>query len=120
MYVLMYPGSNDDYKRYNAGDYTRLKWVFLPICFYNMNGVGQSIPDNGFIPDNYRPDDLYNDFGTQEDNIKACLTHIVTGQFPEIPAKHGYLTRSSAGKKIDLTEEAINPAYGLYTVMPKF
>ena len=120
MYVLMYPGSNDDYKRYNAGDYTRLKWVFLPICFYNMNGVGQSIPDNGFIPDNYRPDDLYNDFGPQEDNIKACLTHIVTGKFPEIPAKHGYLTRSSAGKKIDLAEEAINPAYGLYTVMPKF
>ncbi len=120
MYVLMYPGSNEDYKRYNANDYSLLQWVFLPICFYNMNGINQFIPDNGFIPDNYRPDDLYHDFGPQEDNIKACLTHIVTGQFPELPPKHGYLTRSSSRKKIDLTEETLNPAYGLYTVMPKF
>ena len=119
MYVLMYPGSNDDYKKYNAGDFTKLKWVFLPICFYNMNGIGQSIPDDGFIPDNYRPDDLYHDFGVEEDNIKACLTHIVTGAFPSLPFPHGYTTRSSSHGRIDLTEETTNPAYGLYTVMPK-
>lgn len=120
MYVLMYPGSNDDYKRYNANDYSRLKWVFLPICFYNNNGNGEPIPDNGFIPDNYRPDDLYHDFGVEEDNIKACLTHLVSGSFPELPDKHGYTTRSSSMKRINLTEESTNPAYGLYTVMPKF
>lgn len=118
MYVLMYPGSDDDYKRYNAGDFSRLKWVFLPICFYNMNGRSESIPDNGFIPDNYRPDDLYHDFGVNEDNIKACLTHIVTGQFPALPPAGGR-TRSSSMRRIELNEEELNPSYGLYTIMPK-
>ena len=120
MYVLMYPGRNTDYQKYNAGDFSGLKWVFLPICFYNKNGNDEFIPDNGFIPDNYRPDDLYHDFGPQEDNINACLTHIVTGEFPALPRNHGYQTRSSSSRRIDLTEEVLNPAYGLYTVMPKF
>lgn len=122
MYVLMYPGRNTDYQKYNAvpPDYSGLKWVFLPICFYNKNGNDEFIPDNGFIPDNYRPDDLYHDFGPQEDNINACLTHIVTGAFPALPRKHRNQTRSSSAYSIDLTEEALNPAYGLYTVMPKF
>ena len=120
MYVLMYPGTNEDYQRYNAGDYSMLKWVFLPICFYNNNGAGEAIPDRGFIPTNYRPDDLYHDFGVEEDNIKACLTNLVTGTWPALPAKHGYTTRSSSAKRINLTEESTNPAYGLYTVMPKF
>ena len=120
MYVLMYPGTNEDYQRYNAGDYSMLKWVFLPICFYNNNGAGEAIPDRGFIPNNYRPDDLYHDFGVEEDNIKACLTNLVTGTWPALPEKHGYTTRSSSMKRINLTEESTNPAYGLYTVMPKF
>lgn len=120
MYVLMYPGSSEDYKMYNNNDYSRLKWVFLPICFYNNNGAGEAIPDRGFVPDNYRPDDLYHDFGVEEDNIKACLTDIVTGTWPALPGKHGYTTRSSSKKRINLTEESTNPAYGLYTVMPEF
>lgn len=119
MYVLMYPGTQSDYKRYNAGDYSRLKWVFLPICFYNSNGLGEQIPDDGFAPDNYRPDDLYHDFDASEDNIKACLTHIVTGSYPQLPARHGYITRSSKRlKAVGLSPVESDPHYGTYTVMP--
>lgn len=121
MYVLMYPGEEKDYRRYNAGDLSGLEWVFLPICFYNMNGKYEAIPDDGFIPDNYRPDDLYHDFNAEEDNIKACLTHIVTGSFPSLPEKHGYTTRGVSGRKVPgLDPSENNPHYGLYTVMPDF
>ena len=82
MYVMCYPDSKSDLERYNQGDYSRLQWVFLPIAFYNKNGLGEPIPDDGFIPDNYRPDDLYHDFTVEEDNIRACLTHIVSGEYP--------------------------------------
>ena len=39
MYVLMYPGKSEDHKRYNQNppDYSRLRWVFLPIAFFNEN-----------------------------------------------------------------------------------
>lgn len=121
MYVLMYPGTEADYKRYNANDYSKLEWVFLPICFYNMNGKGEQIPDDGFAPDNYRPDDLYHDFDVNEDNIKACLTHIVTGSYPELPTPHGYTTRGGVGRRAaGLDPSECDPHYGLYTVMPKF
>lgn len=122
MYVLMYPGSNEDYNRYNSGDFSRLEWVFLPICFYNMNGLGEQIPDDGFVPDNYRPDDIYHDFDATEDNIKACLTHIVTGSFPSLPEPHGdNRTRGRASLRIPgLNPYESNPHYGLYTVMPEF
>jgi len=121
MYVLMYPGTNADYKKYNAGDYSKLQWVFLPICYYNMNCKGEQIPDDGFVPDNYRPDDLYHDFDANEDNIRACLTHIVTGSYPALPASHGYTTRSGSRTKLKgLDPVESDPHYGLYTVMPKF
>jgi len=87
MYVLMYPGSDDDYAKYNSGDYSKLQWVFLPICFFNVNSNGQSIPWDGFVPDRHTPDDLYHDFGVEEDNIKACLTHLVTGSYPAASTK---------------------------------
>ena len=117
MYVLMYPGSNADYKKYNAGDFSSLQYAFLPICFYNQNKLGENIPDNGFIPVNTRADDLYHDFDVTEDNIRACLTHIVSGQYPPLPAKTKASARS--GKKIMLAEEEVNPNYGLYTVFNK-
>ena len=85
MYVFYYPNSRNDQKRYENNDYSTLEWVFLPICFYNMNGAGESIPDEGFIPDNYRPDDLYHDFTVEEDNIRACLVHLTTGVYPALP-----------------------------------
>lgn len=113
MYVLMYPGSNSDYEDYENGDFSRLKWVFLPICFYNQNGDGQQIPDKGFIPDNYRPDDLFHDFGVEEDCIKACLTHITTGRYPALPSAR---TKASVRKGARLPLEEDRPEYGLYTL----
>ena len=117
MYVLMYPGSDADYTKYDKGDFSKLEWVFLPICFYNNNGVGESIPDSGFVPDCYRPDDLYHDFNANELSIKACLTHIVTGSFPQMPEKKSVATRA-AGKRVKLciSEEEKDPHYGLYLV----
>ena len=44
MYVFYYPGDNAAYAKYNAGNFSGLKYVFLPICFYNANGEGQNIP----------------------------------------------------------------------------
>ena len=112
MYVLMYPGSDADYDAYNEGDFSRLKWVFLPICFFNQNSLGQQIPVDGFIPDNHRPDDLYHDFGVEEDLIKACLTHITTGRYPALPSAR---TKASVRRGVRLPLEEDSPGYGLYT-----
>ncbi|MCK9625163.1 MAG: S41 family peptidase [Bacteroidales bacterium] len=115
MYVLFYPGDDASYVKYDKEDYTDLKYVFLPICFYNSNKLGENIPDDGFVPVNYRPDDLYHDFTVNEDNIKACLNHIVNNTYPNLPAKTKAITKPS-GRKISLSEEDINPNYGVYTV----
>lgn len=118
MYVLFYPGSNADYKAYNKGDYSRLQWAFLPIAFFNYNSRGESIPWDGFVPDNYRPDDLYHDFGVAESDINACLTHIVTGTWPAIPGtpRRNAVTKAGPrrGYRIDLEED--KPGYGRYVV----
>ncbi|MBR5100535.1 MAG: hypothetical protein IKX34_04445 [Bacteroidales bacterium] len=114
MYVLMYPGTNDDYKAYNKGDYAKLKWVFLPIAFFNQNSEGESIPWNGFVPNNYRPDDLYHDFGVEESDINACLTHLVSGSWPDLPKATRRTTTKSAyepGYRIDTEED--RAGYGL-------
>lgn len=119
MYVLLYPGSESDYNKVNNGDYSTLKYVFLPICFYNKNKLGESIPDNGFIPDNYRPDDLYHNWGVEEDNIKACLTYIVSGNFPTLPTK----TKAEGvarGVRIPLAEEETSLHYGKDLVYKDF
>lgn len=113
MYVLMYPADNSHMDEYNAENYANLEYVFLPICFYNMNGNGEEIPDSGIVPDNYRADDLYHDFGVEEDNISACLYHIVHGRYPEkasisqVPARsqnaeHYLLPKDKNDKKIGL------------------
>ena len=115
MYVLFYPADDASYVKYDKEDYTDLKYVFLPICFYNSNKLGENIPDDGFVPVNYRPDDLYHDFTVDEDNIKACLNHIVNNTYPNLPAKTKTITKPS-GKKISLSEEDTNPNYGIYTV----
>ncbi len=111
MYVFYYPGDDSAYAKYNNGDYSQLKYVYLPICFYNANGKGAFIPDDGMKPDRYVPDDLYHDFDTDEAIINACLTHIVTGQFPDLPLK----TQSVIGHGARLLQEyEKNPAYGAY------
>ena len=117
MYVLLYPGSDSDYEAFNKGDFSRLEWVFLPICFYNLNALGQAIPQSGFVPDNYRPDDLFHDFGVEEDCIRACLHRIVNGVYPELPSRPAPAAVKSEGKfgyRIDTEED--NPHYGLYMV----
>ena len=118
MYVFMYPDDDANMNKYNNGDYSGLKYAFLPICFYNMNGVGEFIPDDGFIPDNYRPDDLTHDFGVDEDLIKACLTRISGGDFPELPKPKYYKAVTKAGfNKSAVLKERRSPLYGL-TIEP--
>ena len=114
MYVLMYPGSNADYKAYNAGNYTNLEWVFLPIAFFNQNSRGESIPWDGFVPDHYRPDDLYHDFGVEESDIKACLTHLCTGSWPALPqGRRSMSTKADYKPRYRIDTEEDSPRYGL-------
>ena len=124
MYVLMYPGANEDYARYRKGDYGNLKYVFYPICFYNKNGDGEEIPStadygSGFIPENVRPDDVYNDFGVNESDVNACLTYIVKGAYPPIDQSHvRNMTKADNGFIVEgiLPEDETNPNYGKYIV----
>lgn len=113
MYVLMYPGSREDYQAYNAGNYAKLQWVFLPIAFFNQNSLGESIPWDGFIPDNYRPDDLYHDFGVEESDIKACLTHLTTGSWPALPTvRRAVSTKADYKPRYRIDTEEDSPSYG--------
>ncbi len=111
MYVLFYPGSDADYSKYNIGDFSGLKYAFLPICFYNKNSLEGAIPDDGLTPDNWCPDDLYHDFGPEEENIKDCLTHVATGVFPTHTKK---TTKADASRPELLlqTPEQADPHYG--------
>lgn len=74
MYVLIYPSE--------AEYYSDIDYVFYPISFFNYNSADELIPFDGFIPDNGRPDDLLHDWNAEEDLIKACLTHIASGEYP--------------------------------------
>lgn len=125
MYVFLYPSDRKSEAQYNNGDYSQLQYVFLPICFYNANGLGQNIPDEGMTPDNIRPDDLYHDFDATEDNIAACLYNIVNGSFPEVPERASI--RTKAGRSSDntprmklLNKEDYDQNYGSYFVKPDF
>ena len=99
MYICFKSSHFRTRKRYEAGDFSKLKLVYLPIAFFSKNSEDESIPYNGFIPDNYRPDDLRHDFGVTEDNIRACLEHIVSGSYPEIPRLYGAQRRSAISDK---------------------
>lgn len=118
MYVLLYPGEDEDYAKYNKGDYSSLRLVYLPIAFFSKNSLYESIPYKGFIPDNYRADDLHHDFGVEEDNIKACLEHIVSGAFPALPNYFGAPVRTDAGSRYILPAENVNDPLHGYTVLP--
>lgn len=122
MYVLMYPGKSEDHKRYNQNppDYSRLRWVFLPIAFFNENSKGESIPWDGFVPDYYCPDDLYHDFGVGEAAVKACLTHLSTGAYPSVSPRPASVAtpRSKSGYRVDTEED--RPNYGSYRVRERF
>lgn len=120
MYVLYYPGTDEDYARYDNDDFSTLKLVFLPIAFFSKNGRSESIPYNGFVPDCLCPDDLNHDFGVEENNIKACLEHIVNGSFPSMFGTSPRIqTRTSvpeAGSRIP-DDLMASPLYGK-TLLP--
>ena len=125
MYVFLYPSDRKSEAQYSNGDYSRLKYVFLPICFYNANGLGQNIPDEGMTPDNIRPDDLYHDFDASEDNIAACLYNIVNGGFPKVPERASIGTKASHSmdntpRMKFLNKEDYDKNYGSYIVKPDF
>jgi len=96
MYLLLYPGDEAQYEAVNRGDYSTVEWAFLPICFYDVNSRREEIPDQGFAPQHLLADDLYHDFGKDEELIKSCLYHIAGGFFPKIPST----TKVSARKGI--------------------
>lgn len=100
MVVFLYPDNDSSEKAYRNGEYEKIDYIFLPISFYTKNRDGGYIPDDGFEPDVYRADDLYHDFDENEASIYACLTHIVTGVFPEPPATTK--TFSHSGVRADL------------------
>ncbi len=102
MYVLPYP----------EGNYDSPQYVFLPICFFSVNSTGYGHYLDGIVPDHYRPDDLYHDFGIQEDWVKASLQFIVTGSFPPLPAKPSGVFSVGRINRIELPED--NSNYGVY------
>ncbi len=122
MYVFYYPNDSRSRNEYSKGNFKNLKYVFLPICFYNANGEGTLIPDTGIVPDNERPDDLTHDFGAEEDNIAACLYHIVNGTYPDLPPKksRSAVKDDQSGIILLLKPEEKDPYYGSYIVKPDF
>lgn len=100
MYVFLYPQKAKE---------KDIDYAFLPICFYCMNSEGKADYDNGITPKNKRYDDLYHDFSGEEDLIKACLEHIATGSYPDLPGTKA--TKAvSAGKQLR-TEDGFIGAY---------
>ncbi len=106
MYVLPYP----------EGNYDAPQYVFLPVCFFTVNSAGYGHYVDGIVPQHYRPDDLYNDFGVKEDLIKSALQYITTGSFPALPSRQQTYFTGTPGKKIALPEDS--PGYGVYKVIP--
>lgn len=94
MYVIPYPESN----------YTTPSYVLLPICFYTVNKNGYGAYESGIVPDHSRPDDLYHDFGVNEDWINASLNYIATGSFTAFPPTSPQ-AKSSLTTQTLLTEE---------------
>lgn len=103
MYVLTYPVDN----------YTTPEFVFLPICFYSVNSQGVGNYEDGLTPDQLRADDLYHDFGQDEDLIKSCLTKIATGTFPALPPK---MALTKGAPRVRISTEVDQPGYGRMTV----
>lgn len=125
MYVLYYPPYSQ-HKEYDKGDFSALKYVFLPICFYEKNSIGEEIPStaepgSGFIPEESVPDDIYHDFGVGEANIRACLTHIVTGAYPPQykGVKSGVKSVKGLACRFHLPEQTAERDFGLLAKIPE-
>ncbi|MCK9304542.1 MAG: S41 family peptidase [Bacteroidales bacterium] len=102
MYVWFYPENEQE----------NPDFVFLPIAFFSVNSLGYGEYEDGIEPDHYRPDDLYHDFGLQEDWLRAALTYITTGTFPPLPPAQ-FPARPLSKPEILTTEEHL-PGYGIY------
>ncbi|HBZ24707.1 MAG TPA: hypothetical protein DEO54_00525 [Rikenellaceae bacterium] len=108
MYVLPYPD----------GNYDSPQFVFLPICFFSVNSTGYGHYVDGIVPDHYRPDDLYHDFGLQEDWVKSVLQYIAIGSFPPLPPLGQGAPSAAPANRLTAPEDA--PDYGVYkTRLPK-
>lgn len=105
MYVLQYP------EKVKMPEY-----VFLPICFYSVNSLGQGDYDNGLLPDNYRAD-LPNTDWNNDEIIVACLKKIANGSFPELPTVSATAAdvRAAAANTVIQTEE-MKKGYGRCTI----
>ncbi|MDD4031862.1 MAG: S41 family peptidase [Bacteroidales bacterium] len=104
MYVLAYPKN-----KYDNPDY-----VFLPICFFNENQNGEGNYTEGLLPDSNRGDDLFHDFGVEEDNLRAALYYIANGSFPAGPEP----SVSFKGRPGSVLKQEA-PRGGLYTKLPE-
>jgi len=102
MYVWFYPENEELYPDY----------VFLPIAFYSVNSLGEGNYETGLVPDQQRPDDLYHDFGLEEDWLKSSLIFIATGSWPSIPTALPTAAPQFSGAKIKIEEDS--PDYGKY------
>ena len=103
MYVLPYP----------EGDYDSPDYVFLPICFFTVNSTGYGHYVNGIVPDHTRYDDLYHDFGLEDDWVDAIMKYITTNSFPALPMKPTTALYQSH-TRLSLPEDSNN--YGVYKV----
>lgn len=104
MYVLPYP----------EGNYDSPEYVLLPICFFSVNSIGYGHYLDGIAPDHYRPDDLYHDFGLEDDWVKAIMQYITKGSFPALPPVTAQTFPLSPVNKIALPEDSRE--YGVYKV----
>jgi len=77
-----------------------------------VNSLGEGNYETGLVPDQQRPDDLYHDFGLEEDWLKSSLTFIATGVWPAIPAVLPTVAPLYSGAKIKIEEDS--PDYGKY------
>lgn len=102
MYVMQYP---PDIPENKVPDY-----VFLPICFYSVNSLGQGDYDNGLVPDHYRADRPNRDWA-DDDLVVACLKKIATGSYPELPKITTTKAGARAGAVLQTDEQ--KPGYGL-------
>lgn len=113
MYGFAYPHGDTDDTFYDTADF-----VFLPICFYDVNRAGESIPENGFTPTYECPDDLYHNWGAEEELTKACLNYISTGSFGQTKADRPAIGAVREGLRIPGPED--DPDYGTFICVPRY
>ena len=104
MYVLQYP------EKVKMPEY-----VFLPICFYSVNSLGQGDYDNGLLPDNYRAD-LPNTDWDNDEIVVACLKKIANGSFPDLPKVSAAAVDVKADANVVIQTDEMKKGYGRCTV----